>query len=54
MNHKNRVLSRVGARELTLQETQLVVGAIQVHTELCTALRTHGTFDGDGCDSGDR
>jgi predicted acyltransferase (DUF342 family) len=50
----NRVLGRVGARELTMEETEQVAGSIQVHTLFCTAMQTTAAHpgDGDGC-SGD-
>ena len=47
----NRVLSRAGARELTVEEAEFVGGAF--HTLVCTfavATATHtGAGDGDGC-----
>ncbi len=47
----NRVLARTGARELTLDEIDLVSAA--AHTNVCTAAMatsTHtGLGDGDGC-----
>jgi hypothetical protein len=51
MNQDTRVLSRLGARELTLQETLLVAGSIQAQTLVCTALFTTAAHpgDGDGC-----
>jgi hypothetical protein len=57
-NHENnRVLSRLGARELTVEETELVGGSLQFHTLVCTAvLRTTtvtGPGDGDGCSDSD-
>jgi hypothetical protein len=50
----NRVLSRVGARELTMDETEQIAGSITVHTLVCTAMETTAARpgDGDGC-SGD-
>ncbi|HEV2991876.1 MAG TPA: hypothetical protein VG759_25795 [Candidatus Angelobacter sp.] len=49
-NHENnRVLSRTGARELTPEEVEYTTGAGLVQTQFCTALHTHGRFDGDGC-----
>jgi hypothetical protein len=50
----NRVLGRVGARELTMEETEQVAGSLQVHTLFCTAMQTTAAHpgDGDGC-SGD-
>ncbi len=51
MQHENRVLSRLGARDLTISETELVAGGIQVTTNVCTALETTAARpgDGDGC-----
>jgi hypothetical protein len=50
----NRVLGRLGARELETPETELVAGGFQVHTLVCTAMETTAARpgDGDGC-SGD-
>jgi hypothetical protein len=47
----SRVLSRIGARELTVVETEQVAGSIHVHTNVCTAMGTTGNLfgDGDGC-----
>jgi hypothetical protein len=47
----NRVLSRLGARELTMEETEQVAGSLQVHTLFCTAMNTTAAHpgDGDGC-----
>jgi hypothetical protein len=49
----NRVLVRVGARELTIEEIDYVSAAAPVHTNVCTApfaTSTHtGAGDGDGC-----
>jgi hypothetical protein len=52
-NQNNRVLGRLGARELTLEETHLVGGCGPLHTELCTAMNTTAARpgDGDGCSS---
>jgi hypothetical protein len=49
----NRVLSRLGARILTVGETERVAGSLQVTTQLCTAMNTtaHHPFDGDGCNA---
>lgn len=49
MKQDNRVLGRVGARSLTMEETESVSGSIQ--TLVCTTTRTTGAhpFDGDGC-----
>lgn len=51
-NHEsNRVLSRVGARTLTMEETGQVSGGQQILTDVCTAMRTTAAHprDGDGC-----
>jgi len=48
-NQDNRVLGRIGARELTTEEVEYVTGAGRVQTNFCTALHTAGRFDGDGC-----
>jgi hypothetical protein len=47
----NRVLGRLGARDLTIPETELVAGGMQVHTLVCTAMETTAARpgDGDGC-----
>lgn len=56
---EKRVLCRRGARELTIDETKIVIGA-QAHTLVCTgpvggALTgtTTGPGDGDGCSDTD-
>ena len=51
MKHDRRVLGRMGARELAVEETEQVAGSIHVHTNVCTALTTtgHSFGDGDGC-----
>ena len=51
MNKQNRVLSRLGARELTTDEVHFVAGSFLAHTNVCTALQTTGAGfgDGDGC-----
>lgn len=51
MKQDRRVLGRMGARELTVEETEQVAGSIHVHTNVCTALTTtgHSFGDGDGC-----
>lgn len=58
MHHSYRVLSRTGARELTLEETHRVGAAIAVHTDVCTIplpplTRTGIGGDGDACGAGD-
>jgi hypothetical protein len=45
----NRVLNRVGARELSHDEVQFVAGAVGAHTNVCTALTLTNTGDGDAC-----
>jgi hypothetical protein len=47
----NRVLGRLGARQLETPETELVAGGLQVHTLVCTAMETTAARpgDGDGC-----
>ncbi len=46
----NRVLSRVGARELTPKEVEIVSGGGLLHTNYCTVINPKtGTPDGDGC-----
>lgn len=42
----NRVLSRMGARELTAEEVGTVSGGQIVHTNVCT-VGPHGQPDGD-------
>ena len=53
----NRVLVRTGARELTIEETDLVSAAMQAHTNVCTAVMATSTVtgpgDGDGCSDTD-
>ena len=48
-NHEdNRVLNRIGARDLTLQETELVNGGNSLRTTtVCTFNETTRTRDGD-------
>lgn len=53
-NLDNRVLCRMGARQLTVKEVEYVCGAGTVHTQNCTAITvanvTHtGPGDGDAC-----
>lgn len=50
MNKQERVLLRRGARELTLDEVDLV-GAGQSHTNVCSVITatSTGSGDGDGC-----
>lgn len=53
----NRVLARAGARELTIEEVDLVSAAMG-HTNVCTAIMATatatGSGDGDGCSDSDR
>src|SRR5690348_14546694 len=55
-NSENRVLGRVGARELTSVEVEVVAGAA-AHTLVCTAALATATVtgpgDGDGCSDTD-
>jgi hypothetical protein len=55
MKKSNRVLTRLGARELTVAEAAMVGGALIVHTNVCTAPFTVTLTgpDGDGCGTGD-
>jgi hypothetical protein len=52
-NHDNRVLGRMGARALTVEETAIVSGSLQVSTQFCTAMNTTNRHpgDGDGCNA---
>jgi len=49
----NRVLARAGARELTIEEVEMVSGSGVAHTNVCTGILATttitGTGDGDGC-----
>ena len=46
MKQENRVLGRIGARELTPREVEHVTGSLKVHTEtVCTLGPT--SLDGD-------
>jgi hypothetical protein len=48
MNKSNRVLTRLGARELNLREMEQVSGGFAIRTAtLCTALNLKGQIDGD-------
>lgn len=51
MQQENRVLGRLGARVLALEEIEIVNGARTVHTDVCTlaTMTTTGSGDGDGC-----
>jgi hypothetical protein len=55
-NTSNRVLCRMGARELTVNETDFVAGAAAFNTLVCTGAvagaltgTTTGPGDGDAC-----
>jgi len=56
--NNNRVLGRLGAREISTEETEYVNGGA-VHTLVCTAILAAGTGtttgpgDGDGCSDSD-
>jgi hypothetical protein len=54
----NRVLVRLGARELTIDEIDQVSAAMQAHTNVCTAIMATATAtgpgDGDGCSDTDK
>jgi hypothetical protein len=56
-NQNNRVLSRLGARELTREETECVSGSLAYHTLVCTIVlattTVTGPGDGDGCSDTD-
>jgi hypothetical protein len=46
----NRVLNRIGARELTPREAEIVSGGGPFHTNNCTAINPKtGKADGDAC-----
>jgi hypothetical protein len=53
----NRVLGRTGARELTIEEVEMVSGVGAAHTNVCTAIlattTVTGPGDGDGCSDTD-
>jgi hypothetical protein len=55
----NRVLCRIGARELTVTEAELVSAGAGAHTNVCSniglnaATLTHTGGDGDGCSDSD-
>jgi hypothetical protein len=57
MKQNSRVLSRLGARELTVEETELVAGSLLYHTNVCTGVLATTTLtgpgDGDGCSDTD-
>lgn len=50
---ETRVLGRLGARELTMEESLIVAGSVQFQTLLCTAMNTTAAHpgDGDGCNA---
>jgi hypothetical protein len=48
MNQDNRVLNRIGARDLTAEEVDLVVGGFTIHTLTpCIVDRQGNFFNGD-------
>jgi len=49
MNHENRVLGRMGTRELTPAEVERAIGGIVLHTNVCSISLSTGAVDGDGC-----
>jgi hypothetical protein len=49
MMQNNRVLSRVGARELTVEELEQVSGCLAARTNVCSLTTTTVTGDGDAC-----
>lgn len=51
MKNANRVLGRMGARELSYEEIECVSGSRPFHTDVCTRLTmtATGSGDGDGC-----
>lgn len=49
MRQDDRVLGRVGARELTIEETESVCGSLAAHTNVCSAITNTVTGDGDAC-----
>jgi hypothetical protein len=48
-NDDSRVLSRLGARELSKEEVDSVTGALAFHTNVCTINLSTGARDGDAC-----
>lgn len=52
MNHDNRVLQRIGARELTRDEVGKIAAAINTLTAFCSApqpMYPNGDSDHEGC-----
>jgi hypothetical protein len=47
MNNSNRVVTRAGARELSAEEVELIIGG-QFHTNVITFNILTGARDGDG------
>jgi hypothetical protein len=47
--NNKRVLSRLGARELTVEELEQVHGSLAAHTNVCSLATTTVTGDGDAC-----
>lgn len=54
MEQNKRVLSRIGARQITLEEAQCVGGAQIVHTNVCSFFTHTVTGDGDACTDSDQ
>jgi hypothetical protein len=48
-NQDSRVLGRIGARDLALKEIEYVTGGGTFHTNVCTAIRSTVSGDGDAC-----
>lgn len=48
-NPNNRVLGRLGARDLAPEEIESVTGSGIAHTNVCTSIRSTTSGDGDGC-----
>lgn len=51
MQKESRVLIRLGARELSREEIEIVNGARNAHTNVCSlaTMTATGSGDGDGC-----
>ncbi|MBZ5522886.1 MAG: hypothetical protein LAP21_11670 [Acidobacteriia bacterium] len=48
-NSEDRVLSRLGARELNAAEVERVIAAGTAHTNVCSFNPLTGARDGDAC-----
>lgn len=53
MKQEKRVLGRLGARELTVEEAEWVGGSQIVHTNVCSFFVHTVTGDGDACQDSD-